>query len=94
MTDRELNEAVHERVMGERVLPLAAIPHYCGDIAEAWRVLERVQRENGDIVIGLLRHTDGRWWCSMLGDGSHATTAPRAICHAALKAKEAHDESN
>lgn len=72
--------------------------HYSTEIAEAWKVVEKLIREGqGDFHIEHVGSTDGQHhdWCAgrfcfdPAEKWGYADTAPLAICRAALKACEA-----
>jgi hypothetical protein len=66
------------------------------NIADAWLVLEKLKADGMDIMVRWAAKHSGEsyrdvWLCwiakdGKVGDGTHADTAPLAICLAALKA--------
>lgn len=59
------------------------IPNCCNDIVDAWEVVETVPK-----YFEVAKTADGRYFCKIMPDRIEveASTAPRAICLAALKA--------
>jgi len=102
---RELDAKIAERLMGfTDVIPIPTgvyegsehggvwteIPRYSTDIAEAWKVVEKVKDLWPDIE---WIHKENIWRVTMMVSGpdfieEEAGTAPLAICLAALKATE------
>lgn len=63
-------------------------PHYSTDIAAAWPVAEKLRETHGEVWI---RSTESGWWnCRLAETGVNRseTTAPLAICLAALAVVE------
>jgi hypothetical protein len=93
---RELDAAVHERVMGEplkRGPLIAVVPHYSVDLRAAFDVVERLRGEGWRVEMGSAG--DG-WWANfwrMRGDRGEAyereaETLPLAIVTSALATRE------
>ena len=89
---REIDALIAEKVMG---WPKNSVVWYIDDkpfrisdfspstqIADAWLVVEKIKRENLQIVWDI----DGWFVSSIYADTGFAPTAPLAICLAALKA--------
>ena len=105
MTPSKLNELAAVRVMGWRVTEGAWVKWYSSDdgrkthspdwnpatdIADAWRLVEKVAATNPNGCWQLTRRFDGVWRCEFF-DGklrvaAHNKTAPLAITLAALRA--------
>jgi hypothetical protein len=97
---RELDALVAEKVMGELdkinerefhlMIPSGAtLPHYSTRIEDAWQVVEKLATD--DVYICIDRYDNKTWQCIIDLDGmseivGSVTTAPLAICLAALKA--------
>lgn len=78
------------------------VPKFSTDIAAAWQVVAKMRGQNGDVEIGSFTdaYRTGWWWCMIylwsnearnerVNTGQEAvesSTAPLAICLAALKA--------
>lgn len=63
------------------------LPHYSSDIAAAWEVVELLRKETGDFALELVDY--GSVWAARFGHfgGALDASAPRAICVAALRAR-------
>lgn len=65
------------------------VPAYSSDIAAAWRVVERLQQDGYSIRLSN-KTMNWCWWCYIIGEETESvvqeSTAPEAICLAALKA--------
>ena len=70
------------------------VPHYSTQIADAWLVVEKLRKANWNVSTWYtyVVLADSKWRCKFEGDEltyqAEATTAPLAICLAALKATE------
>ena len=101
---REMDALVAEKVMGwiryndSQGWPSGAkhtgnrrrsYPRYSTDIAAAWEVVEKLLRDNGELVVAI-QSDDHDWVCTIRDDPlnivgySRSPTAPLAICRAAL----------
>jgi hypothetical protein len=71
---------------------LEVVPHYSTDIAEAWRVVEKMREKGWDVMVDTTGYPGEEWRCLMWqGERERwipaaAQSAPMAICLAALKA--------
>lgn len=70
---------------------LTRLPYYSTDIAAAWEVVEKMNKEMYDVTLFM---RDGKWICGWenIDDQWYemeSDTAQEAICRAALKVKEA-----
>ena len=101
---RELDALIHKEIFEHEIemCPIhhshsccgRNLPHYSTQIADAWLVVEKLQFEFTETVVGW--HEIQKWYCALDGhlhdlDKEHcayADTAPLAICLAALKAVE------
>ncbi len=88
---RELDALIAEEVMGDKRLP-AVRPGYSTNISSAWRVVERLRDLHPDGWVNLMVGVGDGWHVSVsTGDqerGANASTAPHAICLAALAVLE------
>ena len=83
---RELDALIAEKVTGDATEH--PVPPFSTGMASAWRVLEKMRETRYVAVIGTL----GGWWADIGNVTQWATTAPLAICLAALTA--VNDERN
>ena len=88
---REIDVRIHEeffdakitRVMGNDFIELENVPHYSTDIKAAWEVVEKFEKW------ALFYWSEGVIRCTLdMKSDAEASTAPMAICLAALKARE------
>lgn len=100
---REMDAAVAEHVMGERMLTPFQVAHgirqnfprYSTDIAAAWLVVEHLSKQPQPLWLELNQPAGGGHVAAArfleilrkVNDWSFASTAPLAICIAALRAK-------
>jgi hypothetical protein len=94
---RELDAAVHERVMGQplkRGRLVAVVPRYSADLRAAFEVVERLRGEGRWLVLRGGTLPDGSPdWLAEFGQDDDAwfgrgATAARAIARAALATRE------
>lgn len=68
-------------------------PDYESDIAHAWRVVEVMRAKGYTFQVGFSGHSEPAWWAGFADTEriteQGATTAPEAICLAAIAATEA-----
>ena len=82
ITGRELDALIAERVMNRACGELL---HYSTNIAAAWEVMGHLIESGATPQI---YHSSGQWWVRLGGLNMEVggTTAPLAICRAALEA--------
>ena len=61
------------------------IKNYSTDIAAAWEIVEKIELINSQ-TFAIERHKDGKYEVTIGSKFVYATSAPMAICLAALKA--------
>ncbi len=92
---------ISPELQSQRSMMHIEIPDYCGSIAAAWEILDKLAKENERKGCGpiLSVEHDGRWHCRLgpmaltLDDPNvaQADTAPMAICLAFLKLQTTED---
>lgn len=109
MKDRELDALVAEKVMGWELIGIAPsggrvvhsprlwekeLPHYSSDIAAAWQVVEKMEKDGWESGCETSKGIRRAWFAwdrrkrfsPKLPKFAEAEAIPRAICLAALKA--------
>lgn len=80
--------------MGDQVKYSGILPDYSTDISDAWNVVLEMERRGHIIRLEHSPDLDRPWSCGfgLPGAWADGTTAPLAICRAALKAMEEANE--